>query len=94
MSRASREWKESCKYANRLTNGTSWPKKDMTLRSYMAMKRENQQWLKIDAPNLMKKRNMVYVPPIMVRISHDGIEHTVVLKDGDMKSEITVSIGS
>ena len=54
MSKASREWKESCKHDNRLTNGTSWSKKDMTLSSYKAMKREDQRWFKIETPHLKR----------------------------------------
>ena len=44
MSKASREWKETCKHDNRLTNGTSWSKKDMALRSYMAIKRYDRRF--------------------------------------------------
>lgn len=39
MSKASREWKEMCKRDNRLTKGTSWPRKDMSLASYKVIKR-------------------------------------------------------
>ena len=44
MSKASREWKASCKEDNRLTNGTSWSRKDMTLRSHMQMKRYDRRF--------------------------------------------------
>ena len=44
MSKASREWKETCKHDNRLTNGTSWSKKDMALRPYMAIKRYDRRF--------------------------------------------------
>ena len=44
MSKASREWKASCKKDNRLTNGTSWSRKDMTLRSHMQIKRYDRRF--------------------------------------------------
>lgn len=96
MSKGSRKWKASCKEVNRLTNGTSWSKKDMTLSSYRAMKREDQRWLKIESPYLKRAISELDAGKGIKTISveHDGIGHPVILEDGDMKSEITVSIGS
>ena len=47
MSRGSREWKEICKADNRLTRGTSWSRKDMTLASYKTIKRHNRRFSSI-----------------------------------------------
>ena len=85
MSKASREWKESCKHDNRLTNGTSWSKKDMTLSSYKAMKREDQRWFKIEAPYLKRAIEEVEAKKSCTVQSIWG---------GCMKYGITVSIGS
>ena len=44
MSKASREWKATCKEANRY--GGDWLRKEMTLSAYKAMKREDRMMYK------------------------------------------------
>ena len=90
MSKASREWKASCKEANRYDGG--WLRKDMTLRSYMAMKREDQR--------MYKPRNMIHIKKAiaeldagkgiefnpfedMAMVEHDGISHLTAIS-GDV----------
>ena len=97
MSKTSREWKKTCKNDNRLTNGTSWSKKDMTLSSYKAIKRYDRRFYKRrNLRHLIKGLKELEAKEgiKMIWVERDGISHPVVLKDGDMKSEITVSIGS
>lgn len=60
MSKASREWKASCKEDNRQTDGTSWARENMTLKSYMQMKRNDQHF--------MKKSHMVYLKGCIVEL--------------------------
>lgn len=84
MSKASREWRASCKEDNRQTDGESWSRKDMTLGAYMAMKREDQR--------MYKPRNMIHIKKAiaeldagkgiefnpfedMALVEHDGIRH-------------------
>lgn len=97
MSKASREWKKTCKNDNRLTNGTSWSKKDMTLSSYKAIKRYDRRFYKrANMRHLIKGLKELEAKEGIktVWVDHDGIGNPVILEDGDMKSEITVFIGS
>ena len=92
MSKASREWRASCKEDNRQTDGESWSRKDMTLGAYMAMKREDQR--------MYKPRNMIHIKKAiaeldagkgiefnpfedMAMVEHDGISHLTAIS-GDV----------
>ena len=92
MSKASREWRASCKEDNRQTDGDSWSRKDMTLGAYMAMKREDQR--------MYKPRNMIHIKKAIVEldagkgiefnpfedmalVEHDGISHLTAIS-GDV----------
>lgn len=77
MSKASREWKASCK--NDCREGFFWRRKDMTLSSYKAMKRRDQQWMKAESAHLKKAISELDAGNGVktVWVEHDGIGHFV-----------------
>ena len=90
MSKASRAWKESCKSNNRLTNGTSWSRKDMTLRSHMMIKRydrkfhkrRNVRYLVEGLKELDAGKGIAFNPlEDMAMVEHDGISHLTAISE-------------
>lgn len=93
MSRASREWKKTCKNDNRLTNGTSWSKKDMTLSSYKSIKRYDRRFNRrrnmrhlIEGLKELDNGNGMDFNPFegnMAMVEHGGISHPAAIS-GDV----------